>query len=353
MKDNKKVCIATVSVFSSNNCGSFLQAYCLKKTIEKRYGVQAFFLDVHRRLKFSKVIRECLYNIKHRNFHAFLIRYNAYFLYRKLYNREKYKTIELINRNPDEYRIILGSDEIWNVNDQYTFSVPYLFGMGFMSKEISSYATSMNTAELKDFQKSEQGKSYLESIAKIGHISVRDFHTKFEIEQIPNVKATLVLDPTFFCFSNNSKFSNHEKTKYIFLYCFWNFTDEFIDELKRFAEKNNLLIIGANKRQNPMQKHVGNSPKLFLSYMRNADYIITDTFHGAAFSIIFNKNFVYMPSAKRKVHELIGIFHLENRKYADGNLSDSFAKTIDYAEVNDIIEKEKNNSFDFLDSVFK
>ena len=91
MKDNKKVCIATVSVFSSNNCGSFLQAYCLKKTIEKRYGVQAFFLDVHRRLKFSKVIRECLYNIKHRNFHAFLIRYNAYFLYRKLYNREKYK----------------------------------------------------------------------------------------------------------------------------------------------------------------------------------------------------------------------------------------------------------------------
>ena len=222
-----------------------------------------------------------------------------------------------------------------------------------MSKEISSYATSMNTAELKDFQKSEQGKSYLESIAKIGHISVRDFHTKFEIEQIPNVKATLVLDPTFFCFSNNSKFSNHEKTKYIFLYCFWNFTDEFIDELKRFAEKNNLLIIGANKRQNPMQKHVGNSPKLFFLYMRNADYIITDTFHGAAFSIIFNKNFVYMPSAKRKVHELIGIFHLENRKYADGNLSDSFAKTIDYAEVNDIIEKEKNNSFDFLDSVFK
>lgn len=353
MKYSKKVCIATVSVFSSNNCGSFLQAYCLKKTIERRYGAQTFFLDAHLRLKFSKTIRECLYNIKHKNFLAFIDRYNAYFLYRKLYNREKYKTIEEINNQPDEYKIILGSDEIWNVNNQYTISVPYFFGMGFKGKDISSYAVSMNAIELKDFQKNERTKSYLESISMINHISVRDSHTKSEIEKLPNLKASLVLDPTFFCFSNSSSFRNHEKKKYIFLYCFWDFTKEFIDELKQFAKKNNLLIIGANKRQESMQKHIGNNPKLFLSYMKNADYIVTDTFHGTAFSIIFNKNFIYMPSAKRKVHELIETFNLENRKYLNGSLSDCFHKNIDFKKVNEIIEKEKKNSLEFLDGVFK
>ena len=92
-----------------------------------------------------------------------------------------------------------------------------------------------------------------------------------------------------------------EKYKYIFLYLFEDLSKTQGDKLKEFAKNNNLKIIsGKSNNYYCSDKHIINAPQTFLNYMSNAEYVITDTFHGVIFSTNLEKNIWLLIEKKSK-----------------------------------------------------
>ena len=99
------------------------------------------------------------------------------------------------------------------------------------------------------------------------------------------------------------------------------------------------------------------SPEQWLGLIHNASEIFTDSFHGTVFSLIFGKSFYsYIPSFNKRgsrIENLLQLFGLKERIIY--NLKDCAfeEKTIDYRNVNGIIEKEREKASDFLNKAIK
>lgn len=93
----------------------------------------------------------------------------------------------------------------------------------------------------------------------------------------------------------------------------------------------------------------------WLRGFMDADFVVTDSFHGTVFSIIFNKPFISIGNTKRgldRFTSLLETFRLENRLIFKGNeLSSTFPFTIDYTTINKIWEKEKTSSSIILNNL--
>jgi exopolysaccharide biosynthesis predicted pyruvyltransferase EpsI len=97
-------------------------------------------------------------------------------------------------------------------------------------------------------------------------------------------------------------------------------------------------------------------PKEFVTLFKNAKFIVTNSFHGTAFSIIFNKNFVVIPDKNRgnRVTNLLNMLELSERIINNHNqISENFNFEVDYKTANEILNKQKEKSFTFLKKVLE
>ncbi|MFT3944227.1 MAG: polysaccharide pyruvyl transferase family protein [Ancrocorticia sp.] len=91
----------------------------------------------------------------------------------------------------------------------------------------------------------------------------------------------------------------------------------------------------------------------WISGIANASYVLTDSFHGTVFSILFNKPFLTFSNPDRgqtRMESLLELFGLEDRLISDPELltEEIVAKPIDWGSVNNVLEREKERSRDFL-----
>ena len=96
----------------------------------------------------------------------------------------------------------------------------------------------------------------------------------------------------------------------------------------------------------------------FLNYFLHASYVITDSFHGTCFSVIFNKEFISVANygrGEKRVAELLNWLNLEDRILYDStiNVQKFQPEEIDYRKVNAIIEKAKKFSYEWLEKKLK
>lgn len=91
------------------------------------------------------------------------------------------------------------------------------------------------------------------------------------------------------------------------------------------------------------------SPDEFLSYIKYADIVLTDSFHGTCFSIIYNKNFIdILPSVTgTRISSILKLFGLENR-ITTGDNYDLINENIDYNKINKKLAIEQKKSINAL-----
>ena len=93
---------------------------------------------------------------------------------------------------------------------------------------------------------------------------------------------------------------------------------------------------------------------MWLSALRTAEYVITDSFHGTVFSILFRKKFIVVANEYRgltRLRSLLKMFSLENRlimKFSDFKISDLLAD-IDYGMVESVLNRERRISLKYLE----
>ncbi|WP_022765630.1 polysaccharide pyruvyl transferase family protein [Butyrivibrio sp. XPD2006] len=346
--------IGVVTVHDSSNYGSFLQAYAMQKALE-RMGHEVFFIRTREKeyidnifihkIAFKDAIRHPIANyIKRRDEIA---KYDAF--------RKEWEIFNTIDNADDVAldKIILGSDEIWNVTNK-TFRRPVFYGIGM--KNVGTYGISISKAKREDFNEYPE---LTDAIKKVSPVLVRDENTKRVIDDITGVDSPMVADPTFLC--DVSEYDNEDNDykkidkKYILVYSYV-FNDNLKNNIIKFARENDLLIVSACIKHDWTDMFINGSPLTFCKLLRDAQYVVTTTFHGTVFSVLNHKKFVSEPFTP-KVIDVLDKVGLSDALVEVGVDYDTFNRKLnqelDYKKADENIMSWRERSLGLLEEELK
>ena len=324
--------ITVITPYDSANYGAFLQAYCLKLELEK-LGHTVFHTptrdpDYVRNLYYrNKPVRkkEKLFRIRFEQNKKFGIR--KYRIFSKDIESFNIKNIE---SQSDLY--ILGSDEIWNVN-QLSFQKPIFWGIGL--DPVIAYAPSIGSASEDLLRKYPE---QINAVRKLKAIMVRDGKTKGFVENVAGVKADSVCDPTMLIPIDEYGREFHDKyleeNDCLLVYAYSTMNKRCIEAIKAYAKAKNMKVVGCCFNHSWCDHICECSPLEFSSLIRQCKAVITATFHGSIFSILNHSNFLSIPYSP-KTNQLLSQFGLEDRLLEQGDCSaESIASILDGSQIN-------------------
>lgn len=299
--------IGILTMHRVKNYGSILQTYALQKKLNE-IGVDNEIIDYLYPSKQNKTFKQKLQYIKH-----IILDVIYGFPNKKKKKRfEKFYKDNLkvshivydrksIFENPPVFDLyLLGSDQVWNptfIKDDTAFLLSFVPN----DKTRAAYASSFAMPEIPK----EYVDLYKKELTKFQNISVREKSGISIIKKLTKKNAQFVCDPTMLLDKNewgklaeNSKICINEK--YILVYALsymYNPFPKIYNIIDSISEKfNNIKVIYLDgskhdllRKNSKVIKNAG--PNEFLYLFKNAEFVITTSFHGTAFSIIFGKPF--------------------------------------------------------------
>lgn len=357
--------VGIVTFHRPNNYGANLQAYALQEFINKQ-GYDANIIDyrndeIEKSNKIIKLnsgiknfIKTIIFSIKNvkkkKNFEKF--RANNYKLTKVYYNKSQ------LEKNEEKFDVyVSGSDQIWNT--QITKKIDDIYTLNFdtgIARKIS-YASSIGNGDMKK----EEIQLLAERVKKYNSIAVREERAKNILEEYIDNDIKVVVDPTILLTKDEwKKVSNRNITKnikedYILLYTIIE-NEETFKVVNKISELTGLKIITLRrtnlKTNNVLKNCYTKGPDSYIELVKNAKYIVTSSFHGTVFSIIFNKMFFvnYGGKENKRVDNLLSICKLQDRLIKSSKDLDNIKlkKEINYEQVNDIINKERERAREYL-----
>lgn len=231
-------------------------------------------------------------------------------------------TLDKMNLYNDVFDFfICGSDQIWN---------PYAYRDEFFLKFVNAnklkiaYAASIARKSIT----AEEGKKLKEGVKNINVISVREFNSKNILNSLGIVGVDVVLDPTLLLDANRwdalTEKVNINKP-YLFYYMLEGDINDFF-AVKRIAQllKLEIVAIPGISKNGMLTDLVGsykpkfaNSPFEFISLIKYADVVITDSFHASVFSFVFQKEVFFVECKSTdtlfpRIEILIDTFHCQD-----------------------------------------
>lgn len=258
---------------------------------------------------------------------------------------------DILSDVPQADLYICGSDQIWNPSLTGD-SLDKAFFLDFVGEGKARVAYGASVGEL-DFEKHrDELKKLTEGFRSI---SVREKTVSDKLSGVIGREVNVVLDPTLLL--NKEDYSSMELScnvpsgKYLLLYNIQN-SDLTISTAKKIAAERNLEIVDISA--NPFQKIKGTTrllnigPGEFLTLYKNADYVVTNSFHGTVFSIVYEKNFNSGLHTTRggRIRDLLNSLELNNRITADN--SDINSSDIDYHIVKNKLDSLRESSQSFI-----
>lgn len=357
-KEKNYIKIGILTFHNAVNYGAVLQAYALSTFIRTRLSKECEVIDYtcekfknnykifkiyNRSLKgfISSLVKTPSVYSKNRKFKLFMKK-NV-----KL-SKEKYNIQNISDANTVYNCFITGSDQVWNLeltNDNTYFldfvspeNIKLAYAASCGKSILSSTATKKNKIGLKQYK----------------YISVRENSLKDYLSNSLNLTVQKVLDPVFLIeaqeWSKLIQEKSKKREKYILVYLLHEKSIYSIAE--KIAKVKNLRITSI---QNNFSKPIDAEYKLncgieeFLELIKNAEYVITDSFHGAAFSIIFRKQLRIVLKKEHselnsRIESLIKDFKLESFLVSDDSKIELLTMKKDYDEsiINKKISQSKN-----------
>lgn len=353
--------IGIITFHCSYNYGSVLQAYALQKYI-MNHGYDVKVIDYQSR-NYDMYHLFKLWMLKHpikliaENIHINrLIRRKHNFLH--FINESINLTDKTYSYNDDltvlndEFDVfIAGSDQIWN--PICTGGVDPNFFLKFVDGSQNtkiSYAPSLAHSFFEEKILQEMCR-YIESF---NAISVREDSGKKLLKNKIRKNIEVVLDPTMLLDENDYKeleIKSIISKPYIFVYMLEKDDSSLIDYVSNLSKEKGLDIIYLHLNNIFSGSHVHNvygcKVGEFLGYMRNAEYVVSNSFHATVFSIIYHKRFCTFKTEKSysRMVGLLNALGLENRIYNQGFIIEN---NINYDEVMLRLETLREPSVSFL-----
>lgn len=372
MNKRKKYHVATLTFHIAHNFGAMLQAYALEKAINN-LGYECEVIDY--RFKYIdswsgvQTWRDLVRNLD-------LIRGTIEYYCRKKkgqirnqtpmqsrFNRFMRKDIKLSRqilfsaedlRKVDYDVVILGSDQIWNPKLTDGIALEY-YGYYFDKKNIKvfSYAASCG----KERYSIEDEKKIVPLLRELYRISVREKRFSEYLNSECGLISTMVIDPVFLLAKNDwcdliKKCRKMYKRPYLLLYAF-DASKDIYDVARKISSEHNLDLVSIGYQYNDELSDFTQfndcGPKEFLSLLKYSDYVCTTSFHGVAFSLIFNKNFYCFshPEYGLRTTDLLQMLNMEKRILNSFN-ADMKIEPCDFSTSNMLIDKYRKKAVEYI-----
>ena len=345
------------------NYGSFLQAYGLRSLLEAQgcdvvfvdyksgnpvvpYSrANALLFDIKRVLPIETVLDRIQHDILKKDNFRFEYRLNYL---KKLGVTSHYRYHEKIDA------AVIGSDEVFNCLQDWKrvgFS-PMLFGQDLTTDHVISYAASFGdtTVErLKQYGVAEKVASWLDSFSAL---SVRDRNSYETVVKLTGREPSIHLDPVLVSdFDLPAVTAPFERYAVLYTYGRRPYSDEEAEAILQFCQRNDLELVSFVDAKPWVPHKIKADPFEMLAYMKNAAFIITDTFHGTVFSLKYNKNFVtrLRENNSEKLSDLLERTGQESRRIRDfTNLQPYYEDPPVFDKTNEIVKAEAKRTKNYL-----
>jgi len=276
--------------------------------------------------------------------------------------------IKKIHKKYDFDAYIVGSDQVWRRNDAHGNNDEFLaFLKNNNQVKKIAYSASFGVSEW-EFN-GEETKRFQKLAQLFDAISVREDAGVGLCKNYLNVEAQHLVDPTmlltkekFISLVEKEKTQKNEGSLFCYVLDRNKDKNQIINEIGKKLELKDFEVLPEQnfkmeyKDDFDINKCVFPKIEQWLKAFMDAEFIITDSFHGTAFSILFNKPFIAIVNKSRgasRFYSLLKTFDLENRAInQEDELSLSLLdEEIDFERVNKILDDEKKKSFNFLTSV--
>jgi polysaccharide pyruvyl transferase WcaK-like protein len=241
---------------------------------------------------------------------------------------------------------ITGSDQVWRYNN---FSKFKGFDPVYWGKypEVTAGKKCCYAASMGVLQQGIDDSFIKKNILNFDTISVRETALKIYLGQLTNNNIITVIDPVLLLNRNEwcSLFNNRKpkKKKYILFYQL-NKSSNAYALVKYIAKKNNLKVIelkgGVSPFYNPLKAKQTAGPIQFVKLFANAEYIVSTSFHGVVFSIVFEKQFFALGFGNNsdRVRNLLEQLNIEDRYINEQN---DMKSVVDNSDIIDFVEVQK------------
>lgn len=362
--------IGIITFHNSYNCGSMLESYAMQIAVHK-LGCEAEIVN------FSSEGQKELYATRFKNDSIKNIIKNILTLpaiskierNNQKYEEFKKRNFSLTKEYLNGYEIsengyeavIAGSDQIWNITIK-DYDDAYFLPWVKEAKKIA-YAPSFGAKKISEYTDSEE--KYCNYLKGFDCLSIRENNGQKWIKEMTGIDVPVLLDPTLLLeakdYDKIEDNSLQEKNKYIFFYS-PSFDREICKFVKKIADKYNLKVVTWSTKSYYFKliKSFGfvlpkyESPAVYLNLIKNAELVLTTSYHGTIFSTLYRKKFITIKNGEMygnddRVITLLKQLNMEKRLIPyefDDNFN--YLGEVDYTDYEKNIDSLKKKSMDYL-----
>lgn len=367
--------VGIITFHNSYNCGSMLETYAMQKMIQK--------LNLETEIvNFSTSGQKELYSVWFKNNSVRNIIKNIILIpYSKRLKNNNKKYEEFKNKNfilsreytegekidESNYKVVIaGSDQVWNTTIKDSDDAYYLNWVKNAKKV--AYAPSFGAKNVQIY--SDNPSKYAEYLKDFDALSIRENNGKKWIKDLIGEDVPVLLDPTMLLkeedYAEILANDIEEKDKYIFFYS-PSFNTEICEYVKKIATKYGLKVITWSTKRYATKriKKFGfelpkyENPSSYLYLIKNAELVITTSYHGTIFSTIYRKNFITVKNGDMygdddRVITLLSQIDMMDRlipyKFDD---KFNYLEKIDYTKYENKVPDLQKKSIDYLEKNVK
>ena len=334
---------ATITFHNTNNFGAALQCYALQQSL-LALGVENEVLDytspyLNKPYKLSAleekgVIRYFLgmvYSLLRMPRNKAFRKFRRLLILSKPLNKDTIKTIE------NEYDLfITGSDQVWN-GSLVGYDDSYFLHFVKDGNKKGSYAASFGFLKIEE----ELKPKYRELLQNYKYYNVRETSGSDILKDLFGVDANVTVDPTLLIDKDSwSRAANNVgiNEPYILVYQI-SPSGKLIEVVKQLTKQTGLKIVAVPFIMGCYFDYIPNptlGPSEWVGLFQNASYVVTDSFHGTAFSMIFNRNvWCCIPENDSRISSFLSIVGIPERLiYPSTTIPENLTEVIPFGQIN-------------------
>lgn len=315
--------IITVTFHCAHNYGAVLQAYALQKYIHDNYNLfETACLDYRPKYLESKLIvrtpKEGFFKSVAHN----TITWKSRYLRKRAFDKFIRKRIITVKPSKEldskDNIFIVGSDQVWNQDiTNHQLDDVYFLKMIRNAKK-ASYAASIGN------NSKEAHEQVANAIKYFDLVGVREEHSKTLLKQAGILHIQVNIDPVFLLDRQDYESISVKRLGYKYVLVYTLETNDIVEKkIEQFGKQYKTVSIGTFRNIYGTDVHFSSlSPEAYLGLIQGAEYVITNSFHATAFSIIFEKEFEYIPLKNGRgirIENLLSLIHM-NGYICDGSM---------------------------------
>lgn len=273
--------------------------------------------------------------------------------YLKITKKKYTSNDDLKNNTPYADAYLCGSDQIWNSLHKNGKDPAFYLDFVPDGSIKASYAASFATDTISD----EYQPMVKTRIERLDGVSVREKSGVEILKRLNINKAVNVVDPVFLLVEDDwNKLGTREfKEKYVLIYDFDNSSliKKIATEIVR--EKGyKMYTINPGKLKYSDKYFTFDGPETFVSLVRNAQFVISNSFHAAVFSVVYEKDFVIVNRTEdinTRMRDLLDDLKLNERLVNENYNLEQVLSKVDYKESKKILNEKIGFSKKYLKDV--